>query len=89
MKPFLLSNVVAFSTLNLLDASSVKLDVKWLNNSHNDPLAVCNDGSPSAYYIKEATNSKYQDLWLFYLSVIYEYIFILRNIFQARWWSML
>lgn len=43
------------------------LDIVWLNSSFNDPLAVCNDGTPPAYYFAKATNASFSDYWLFFL----------------------
>ena len=32
-----------------------------------DPHLVCNDGSPAGYYLRPATTSSGENLWIFYL----------------------
>lgn len=45
----------------------VQLNIRWLNETTHDNRSVCNDGSPSAYYFKYATDSSFADQWLFHL----------------------
>lgn len=49
------------------DSSPTWLEIQWLNYTGSDPLAVCNDGTPSAYYFKEYTDYSSRDYWLFHL----------------------
>ena len=48
-------------------AEPAELTRVWLNSTSSDQLAVCNDGSPAALYIKDAIDLQSADLWLFFL----------------------
>lgn len=59
-----------FLSHNFATASSstaTVMDIQWLNFSGSDPLAVCNDGTTPAYYIKTFTDPVFSDYWLIHL----------------------
>jgi hypothetical protein len=47
------------------DPSTLK--IVWLSGSDSDPLAVCNDGTPSAYYFKSTSRFENIHDWIIFL----------------------
>lgn len=61
---FLLFIQFQFIWLSVVFAASAILNLVYPNN---DPLSVCQDGSPSVYYFLPFTNASFNNTWLFHL----------------------